>query len=137
LGLHDHPVAEGRLRKVFKQVKSLVKEEAFRIPRAAMLAIVLVASKTFFLEHLLNVDGQGLMEVLKGDKFYQVMDKFLALSSLNVQNLVDSFKHQPRNIVYVSRILALKANNGYYHIEYSCFLGQQTRKKYFFCSRCL
>jgi hypothetical protein len=49
-----------------------------------MLAIVLATSKIFLLEHLLNVDGQGLVEVLKGQKLHQVIDKFLVISSLNV-----------------------------------------------------
>ncbi len=53
-------------------------------PRATMLAIVLATSKIFLLEHLLNVDGQGLVEVLKGQKLHQVIDKFLVISSLNV-----------------------------------------------------
>ncbi len=51
-------------------------------------------SKIFILKHLLNKDGQGLMEILKGDKLRQVMEKFLALFFPNVQNLVASFKHR-------------------------------------------
>jgi hypothetical protein len=111
LGLHDHSVVEGCSKKNFKQVKSLVKEEASRTLGAIVLAIGLVTSKTFLLEHLLNKDGQGLVEVLKGDKFCQVMDKFLSLSFLNVRNLVTSSKHQLGNKGYVSSIFALKANN--------------------------
>jgi hypothetical protein len=84
LGLHDHLVVEGCSRKVFEHVKSLVKEEASCTLGATASAIVLATSKTFLSEHLLNVDGQGLVEVLKGDKLHQVMDKFLALSSPNV-----------------------------------------------------
>jgi hypothetical protein len=56
------------------------------------------------------------MEVLKGDKLRQVIDKFLLLSSLNVQNLVTSFMHWPRNRKYVSNIFNLKANDGDYYI---------------------
>jgi hypothetical protein len=63
-------------------------------PWATLLAIVLVASKCFLFEHLLNEDGEGPMEVLKGDKLHQVMDKFIALSSSNIWNLIISFKHQ-------------------------------------------
>jgi hypothetical protein len=55
-----------------EQVKSLVEGEAFCTLGAVVLAIALVASKTFLLEHLLNEDGQGLVEVLKGDKLCQV-----------------------------------------------------------------
>jgi len=60
-----------------------------------MSAIPLATSKTFLFEHLLNKDGEGLMEVLKGDKLHLMMDKFIALSSPNVYNLVTSFMSQP------------------------------------------
>jgi hypothetical protein len=62
-------------------------------PGATTLAIALVANKTFLSEHLLNKDGKGPVEVLKGHKLHQVMDKFIALSSPNIQNLIASFKH--------------------------------------------
>jgi hypothetical protein len=84
LGLHDHLVVEGCSREVYEQVKSLVEEEAFCTPGATASAIALATSITFLSEHLLNVDGQGPVEVLKGDKPHQVMDTFLALSSLNI-----------------------------------------------------
>jgi hypothetical protein len=45
---------------------------------------------------LLNKDGEGQVEVLKGDKLHQVMDKFIVLSSPNVWNLAASFKHWPK-----------------------------------------
>jgi len=73
---------------VFEQVKSLVEEEVFctlgAIASAIASAIALVASKTFISKNLLNKDGQGLVEILKGDKLCQVMEKFLALFSPNV-----------------------------------------------------
>jgi hypothetical protein len=86
-------MVEGHSRKVFEQVKSLVEEEVSCTLGATASAITLATSKTFLLEHLPKEDGQGLVEVLKGDKLWQVMDKFLALSSPNVWNLVASFKH--------------------------------------------
>jgi hypothetical protein len=45
---------------------------------------VLAIGKTFLLEHLLNKDGKGPMEVLKGKTLHQVMDKFMVLSSPNI-----------------------------------------------------
>jgi len=93
LGLHEHPMVEGCSKKVFEQVKSLVEDEASCTPRATVSTITLAANKTFLSEHLLNENGLGPVEVLKGDKLCQVMDKFLVLSSPNVWNLVTSFKH--------------------------------------------
>jgi len=81
-------LAEGHSKFFFDQVKSMVKEEVFHTLGATVSAIVLVTSKTFFFEHLLNEDGQGPMEVLKGNKLCQVMDKCIVLSSPNVRNLV-------------------------------------------------
>jgi len=111
-------------RKVVEQVESLVKEEVFCTPWANQLAITLVVSKFFFFEHLLNKDGKGLVEVLKGKKLQQMMDKFITLFSPNVQNLVASFKHRSWNKGYISSILAFKANNGYDYIQYNYFLRQ-------------
>jgi hypothetical protein len=50
-------MAKSHLKKMFEQVKSLVKEEASRTLRATMLAIALATSKTFLSKHLLNEDG--------------------------------------------------------------------------------
>jgi len=88
-------------REVVEQVKSLVKEEVFCTPWATQLAIALVVSRSFFFEHLLNKDGEGLVEVLKGKKLQQMMDKFITLFSPNVQNLVASFKHRSWNKGYI------------------------------------
>jgi hypothetical protein len=101
---------------MFEQVKSLVEEQASCTLGATTSAIVLAASIIFLLEHLLNEEGQGPVEVFNGDKLHQVMDKFLALSFPNVQNLIVSFKHRPGNRRYVFSILALKVNSGYYYI---------------------
>ncbi len=101
---------------MFEQVKSLVEKEASYTLRATTSAIVLATSIIFLLEHLLNEEGQGPVEVFNSDKLHQVMDKFLALSFPNVQNLIVSFKHRPGNRRHVSSILALKVNNGYYNI---------------------
>jgi hypothetical protein len=87
LGAHDHQVVEGHFREVMEQV--MVEEEESPTLVTIMLAIVLVASKTFLFEHLLNEDG----EVLKGDKLCQAMDKFILLFSPNVWNLIASLKY--------------------------------------------
>jgi hypothetical protein len=50
-------MAEGCSREGIEEVRSLVKEEASSTPRVIMSTIVLVASKTFLSEYLLNEDG--------------------------------------------------------------------------------
>lgn len=71
------------------------------------------------------------MEVHKGDKLRQVMDKFITLSSSNVWNLIASFTHRLRNRRYVSSIFTLKVNNGYYYIQDNYFLRQQIGEEMF------
>jgi len=61
-------MAEGHSREVFDQVKSLVMEEVSHTPRAIASTIALATSKTFLFKHLLNKDGKGQEEVLKGEK---------------------------------------------------------------------
>ncbi len=117
-------MAKVRSRDNFDQVKSLVEEEVFCTSRATALTITLVASKTFLPEHLFDKDGKGQVEVFKGDKLHQVMDKFIMLSSPDVWNLVASFKYRPGNKRHVSSILTLKTNSGYYFIHDNDFLGQ-------------
>ncbi len=53
-----------------------------------MLTIMLVVTKTFMFQHLLNEDGEELVEPLKGNKLWQMMDKFTTFYSPNVNNLV-------------------------------------------------
>ncbi len=82
--MHDHPMVEGHSWETLYQVKSLVKEKMFHTSKAITSAIALVTSKTFLFEHLLNKDGEGLVEVFKGNKLCLVMDKFITLSSPNI-----------------------------------------------------
>jgi len=84
LSTHDHPVAEVTLEKFSIQVKSSVNEEVFCTSEVIALTIALTASKTFISEHLLNEDGEGIVEILKGDKLRQMMDKFITLFSPNI-----------------------------------------------------
>ncbi len=86
LGTHDHPMAKNMCREVMDQIKALVHENQSYTP----LAIVLATSKTFLSRDLLNEDVDGSMELLKGDKLCQVMDKFTTLCSSNVDNLFAS-----------------------------------------------
>ncbi len=124
LGTHDHLVVEGKCRKDVDQVKALVHEEVSCTPLATQFIIVLVASKMFLSQHLVNKDGEGSTKLLKGKKLHQMMVKFLTLYSFNVRNLVASFKHCPSNKGYISNILAFKANSGYDYIQDSCFPRQ-------------
>jgi len=96
-----------------KQVKVLFEVEVSHTPSTKTSTITMVRSKTFLIEHLLNEDGEGLVEFLKGDKLHQVMDKFMTLCSPNIKNLVALFKHHPSNKGETDNILILKFRNVY------------------------
>jgi hypothetical protein len=83
-----------------------------------MFAISLSASKTFLARHLLDDCNDGKMELMKGEQFEQIQDKFCDLNSPNIHNinLVVSFKHHPSGD-YIDGIL-----------EFYC-LGQILDKK--------
>ncbi len=116
-GQHEHLVVKGNCREVVEQVKALIQEEVF----CTLSTIVLVASKSFLSHHLLNEDGEGLVETLKRKKLCPVMENFTTLYSPNVRNLVSSFKHILGNRGYTSSIMALKANIGYNYIRIVVF----------------
>jgi len=59
-------------------------------------------------KHLFNEDGEGPMEVLKGNKLHQVMDKFMTLCCPNIKNLEALFKHHLDNKGYIDNIVAPK-----------------------------
>jgi hypothetical protein len=60
---------------------------------ATILAIALSASKTFFFCHLFKKDGEGHVELLKGEKLNQMLLKFDPLCFLGIHNLIISLKH--------------------------------------------
>jgi hypothetical protein len=96
---------------------------------------VFAGSKTFLFEHLLNEDGEGLVEILKGNKLRQMMDKFIMLSSPNVRNLVAFFKHWLRNKQFFTFSL-LKQIMVTFLFKIVIFQGNKLERKCL-CSRCL
>jgi hypothetical protein len=82
-------------------------------------------------------DGEGLMELLKGEKLNQSLLKFTLLCSFNIRNLIVSLKHRPRNSGSIGCILKLKALSSCAYIQYNCFHGQRVGWGKKNCSRCL
>jgi hypothetical protein len=60
LGFHAHPIAKGKCRESFKEMKNIVVNEVYCTPTITTLAIVLLVSKTFLSHHLFNEDGEVL-----------------------------------------------------------------------------
>jgi hypothetical protein len=59
----------------------VVVEKVFRMPNFTSFAITLIVNKTF-LYHLFNENGEGPIELLKGEKFNQTMSTFAPLCPL-------------------------------------------------------
>jgi hypothetical protein len=62
---------------------TLVQDKVFHTLVVIFFAIVLAVTKMFLAKHLFNEDDDALMECLKGEKIYHVMDKFIPLCSPN------------------------------------------------------
>jgi hypothetical protein len=87
--------------------------EVYRTPIATTLVIALSVNKTFLSHHLFNEDGQGLIELLKGEKLDQMLLKFTSLCSPSIHNLITSLKHRSSNSNSTNYILKLKVLFGY------------------------
>jgi hypothetical protein len=108
----------------FQAMKNMVAEEVCPTPIVITSTIVLSMNKIFLSHHLFNKDGEGPMEVLKGEKLDQTLLKFTPLCSLGIRNLITSLKHCLGNLSSIDYIFKLKALFGYNFIEDNFFLGQ-------------
>jgi hypothetical protein len=79
-------------------------------------------------------DGEGLMELLKGEKLNQSLLKFVLLCFFNIHSSIVSLKHRPRNSSSIGCILKLKALSSCDYIQDNCFHGQRVgwEKNYLF-----
>jgi hypothetical protein len=85
-------------------------------PIATTWVITFYVSKTFLFCHMFKEDGEGPMELLKGEKLNQMLLKFVPLCSPNICNLIASLKHCPNNFGSIDYILKLKALSSYNYI---------------------
>ncbi len=94
-------------------MKNMVADEVCHMPTTITSTIVLFTSKTFLSYHLFNEDGEGLVELFKGEKLNQILLKFAPLCSPGIHNLIVSLKHCPNNLNSINCILKLKALSSY------------------------
>jgi hypothetical protein len=65
--IHKHPMADGKCREFVDKIRRLIKEEDLT-PNAKISTISLSASKNFLAIHLLDDNGDGIMELLNDKK---------------------------------------------------------------------
>jgi hypothetical protein len=118
-------------KKSLQKIMTLVQGKVFHTRVAKNFVISLDATKMVLAKHLFNADDDALVECLKGEKNYHVMDKFILLCSPNIQNLITSFKHNLGIGGYMDNALLLKSKSPYDLIQNSCFLLKSFLLKFF------
>lgn len=69
---HKHRVVDGKCRKFVNKIIRLITEEVNHILDAKISATSLNANKTFLATHLFNDNGDGPMELMKGEQLKQI-----------------------------------------------------------------
>jgi hypothetical protein len=67
LGVHNHPVVDGKCKETLHEIRRLIIEEVDRMLDAKMFAISLNANKNFLAKHLLDDCKDGKVELFKGE----------------------------------------------------------------------
>jgi hypothetical protein len=78
---------------------------------------------------LFNEDGEGPIELLKGEKINQTLLKFVVLCSFSIHNLIVLLKHHLGNSSFIGCIFKLKVLSSSKYVQDNCFLGQRVGKK--------
>jgi hypothetical protein len=84
LGVHNHPIANGKCKEFLDKTRRLIIEEAICTHDAKTSIISLNASNTFLARYLFNDCSNGIVELFKGEQLDHIQDKFYELSSPNV-----------------------------------------------------
>jgi hypothetical protein len=116
LGVHNHPVMDGKCWESIEETKRLNIEELDCTLDAKIFVISFNVSKTFLAKYLFDDSNNGIVELLKGEQLKHIENKFYELSSPNVCNLVAFFKRHSRG-GYIGNILELKSKSCYDYIQ--------------------
>ncbi len=134
-GTHTHLVSNGKCMEPFKEMENMVGKEVLRMLNVTSSMMTLVVNKKFLCRHLFNENVQGIIELLKGDKFNETFLEYVPLCPLNIHNLVSLVKHRLGNMGSIVSILMFKTFSPYDYIYDSC-LFYNRRGKRFILSKC-
>ncbi len=73
-GVHKHLVANGKCKETMDEIKRLIIEDVNRTHDAKIFAIFMNVNNTFLVKLLLDDNGNGIMELLDGEKLEQIQD---------------------------------------------------------------
>jgi hypothetical protein len=72
LGVHNHPIVNGKWQESIEEIRRLIVEEVDHTPNAKIFGISFSASKTFLVNYLLENSSNGTMELLKGEQLEHI-----------------------------------------------------------------
>ncbi len=67
LGVHNHPIADGKCRKFFKETRRLIAKEVDCMPNEKIFSISFSANKTFLASYVLDDFSDGTWELFQGE----------------------------------------------------------------------
>jgi hypothetical protein len=115
LGVHNHPIVDGKCQEFVEKTRRLIAKEVDRMLNAKTFIIAFSVSKTFLANYLFPDSNDGVVEFLEGEHLEHIQDKFCELNSPNIHNLVASFKcHLGGG--YIDSIIELKSKKRYDYI---------------------
>ena len=122
LGTHEHPVATGECREAMDIIRERVRDQVSKTPHAKASAISLAVGRELLLKGLVDESGEGIK--LTEEDLAQVFEKWYALSTPCVNNMIKDARMHCGQGGYIDNILKLKKASTYDYIQDSRFLGQ-------------
>ena len=121
-GTHEHPVATGDCREAMHIIREKVRDQVARTPHAKASAISLAVGRELLLKGLVDESGEG--NKLGEKEFAQILEKWSALSTPSVNNMIKDARVLCGQGGYIDNILKLKKASTYDYIHDSRFPGQ-------------
>ena len=122
-GIHDHPVATGECMEAMDIIREKVREQVSKTPHTKASAISLVVGKELLIKGLVDKSGEG--KKLSEKDFSQVIQKWSALSSSCMNNMIKHARVLCGQGGYIDNILKLKKASTYNYIHDNRFPRQE------------
>ena len=121
-GTHEHPVATGDCREAMDIIREKVRDQVARTPHAKASAISLAVGRELLLKGLVDESEEG--NKLGEEEFAQILEKWSALSTPSMNNMIKDARVLCGQGGYIDNILKLKKASTYDYIHDSRFPGQ-------------
>ena len=125
-----HPVAKGDCRDAMDQIRDEIRSQVAKTPTAKASAIGIAVGKELLMKGLIDEAGDG--RVLSERELDSIFEKWSALSTSTMDNLIHDAKVSLGGGGYVDSILKLKKGSKYDYIQDSRFPGQGSDLAYLF-----